>query len=52
MAIPPRVSPEIVGETSSLMIQAKLEKASKEALSCLAKQGAVIENRLAFKHGF
>lgn len=37
MAIPPRIAPELLGETSRVMIQAKLEKAFKEALSHLAK---------------
>jgi phage terminase Nu1 subunit (DNA packaging protein) len=37
MAIPPRLAPELVGETSRVMIQAKLEKACKESLSYLAK---------------
>lgn len=37
MAIAPRLAPELVGETSRVMIQAKLEKAHKEALSYLAK---------------
>ena len=37
MAIPPRIAPELVGETSRVMIQAKIEKAIKEALSNLAK---------------
>jgi len=37
MAIPPRLAPELVGETSRVMIQAKMEKAIKEALSYLAK---------------
>jgi hypothetical protein len=37
MAIPPRLAPELVGETSRVMIQAKIEKACKEALSQLAK---------------
>lgn len=37
MAIPPRVAAELVGESSRVMIQAKLEKACKEALSYLAK---------------
>ncbi len=32
MAIAPQVAPELVGETSRVMIQAKIEKASKEAL--------------------
>ena len=31
MAIAPRLAPELVGETSRVMIQAKIEKASKEA---------------------
>jgi phage terminase Nu1 subunit (DNA packaging protein) len=39
MAIPPRLSPELVGETSRVMIQAKLEKACREALAYLAKAG-------------
>jgi phage terminase Nu1 subunit (DNA packaging protein) len=38
LAIPPRAAPELVGETSRLMIQAKLERFCKEALSALAKQ--------------
>jgi phage terminase Nu1 subunit (DNA packaging protein) len=37
MAIPPRLAPELVGETSGVMVQAKLEKACKEALAYLAK---------------
>jgi phage terminase Nu1 subunit (DNA packaging protein) len=37
MAIAPRLAPELVGETSRVMIQAKLERACKEALSYLAK---------------
>ena len=40
MAIAPRVAPELVGETSRIMIQAKIECACKEALSYLAKEGA------------
>ncbi len=39
MAIPPRLAPELVGEHSRVMIQAKLEKACKEALAYLAKAG-------------
>lgn len=39
MAIPPRVAPELVGEASRVMIQAKLEKAFREALSRLASRG-------------
>lgn len=37
MAVPPRLAPELVGETSRLLIQAKIEKAFKAALSALAK---------------
>ena len=37
MAIPSRVAPGLVGETSRIMIQAKIEKAIHEALSALAK---------------
>jgi hypothetical protein len=37
MAIPPRIAPELVGETSRIMIQAKLDKACKEALAYLAR---------------
>src|SRR6267378_294241 len=37
MAIPPRLAPDLVGETSRVMIQAKLEKACKESLSYLAR---------------
>lgn len=37
MAIPPRLAPELVGETQRTMIQAKLEKACSEALAYLAK---------------
>jgi phage terminase Nu1 subunit (DNA packaging protein) len=39
MAIAPRVAPELVGETSRIMIQEKLERRCKEALSYLARQG-------------
>jgi len=39
MASPPRLSPELVGETSRVMIQANLEKACQEALAYLAKAG-------------
>jgi phage terminase Nu1 subunit (DNA packaging protein) len=38
LAVAPRVSPELVGETSRLMIQAKLEKALKDALLNLSKR--------------
>jgi phage terminase Nu1 subunit (DNA packaging protein) len=37
MAIPARTAPDLVGETSRVMIQAKIEKACKEALAYLAK---------------
>ena len=37
MAIVPRLIPEILGETSRVVIQAKIEKACKEALADLAK---------------
>jgi phage terminase Nu1 subunit (DNA packaging protein) len=37
MAIPPRLAPDLVGETSRVMVQAKLEKACKESLAYLAK---------------
>jgi hypothetical protein len=40
MAIAPRLAPELVGETSRVMIQAKIEKVCKEALSQLAKRRA------------
>jgi hypothetical protein len=37
MAIPPRLAPELVGEASRVMIQAKIEKSCKEALHSLSK---------------
>jgi phage terminase Nu1 subunit (DNA packaging protein) len=37
LAIPPRLAPDLVGETSRVMIHAKLEKACKEALVYLSK---------------
>src|ERR1700687_2068815 len=37
MATPPRLAPELVGERSRVMIQAKLEKACNESLAYLAK---------------
>ncbi len=37
MAIPPRLAPQLVGETSRVMIQAKIEKACKESLAYLAR---------------
>lgn len=37
MAIAPRVAPEVLGETSRVMVQAKIEKACKETLARLAR---------------
>jgi hypothetical protein len=37
MTIPPRLAPELVGETSRIIIQAKIEKAIDEVLSAFAK---------------
>lgn len=37
LAIPPRVAPELVSESSRVVIQAKLEKECKEALRLLAR---------------
>jgi phage terminase Nu1 subunit (DNA packaging protein) len=37
MAIVPRLAPELVGETSRVMIQAKLDKACRETLAHLAR---------------
>jgi len=37
MAMPPRLAPELVGETSRAMIQAKIERACKRSLAYLAK---------------
>ena len=37
MAVAPRVAPELVGETSRVMAQAKIEKALKDALLNLSK---------------
>jgi phage terminase Nu1 subunit (DNA packaging protein) len=39
MGIPPRVAPELVGESSRMIIQSKLEKSCKEALALLAREG-------------
>ena len=42
-----RLAPELVGETSRLMIQAKIEKAQKAALSALARhQPRISESKL------
>jgi phage terminase Nu1 subunit (DNA packaging protein) len=37
MAIPPRLASELMGETSRLMVQAKLDKAFKDVLAHLAR---------------
>ncbi len=37
MALAPRLAPELVGETSRIMIQAKIEKACKEVLAYMAR---------------
>lgn len=37
MAIPPRVAPDVTGQTSRVMVQALIEKACKEALGSLAR---------------
>lgn len=37
MAIPSRLAPELVGETSRMMIQARIEKACKDAMRLLAR---------------
>ena len=39
MAIPAQLAPELVGETSRTLIQAKIQKACNEALRDLAKAG-------------
>jgi hypothetical protein len=39
MAVAPRLASDLIGETSRLMIQARIEKACKEALSNLSKAG-------------
>lgn len=38
MSVAPRLAPELLGETSRVMAQAKIEKALKESLSQLASQ--------------
>jgi phage terminase Nu1 subunit (DNA packaging protein) len=40
MAIPPRLAVEVMGETSRVMIQAKIEKAIKDSLNQLADDGS------------
>ncbi len=40
LAVSARLAPEMVGETSRLMAQAKIEKALREALAQLAREGA------------
>jgi phage terminase Nu1 subunit (DNA packaging protein) len=47
MAIPHRIAADLVGETSRVMIQAKLEKACKESLAYLAKAGKDRDTRAA-----
>jgi phage terminase Nu1 subunit (DNA packaging protein) len=37
MAVPPRLAPELVGETSRMMIQAKIERSFRETLAYLAR---------------
>ena len=39
MAVAPRLAPELLGETSRVMAQAKVEKALKDALAQLASKG-------------
>jgi phage terminase Nu1 subunit (DNA packaging protein) len=39
MSIPPRLAVEVMGETSRVMIQAKIEKAIKDSLNQLADDG-------------
>jgi hypothetical protein len=50
MALPFRLSSDLVGETSRVMVQAKLEKACKEALGYLAKSvgkdGKLLDTKL------
>lgn len=41
MAVAPRLAPELLGETSRVMVQARIEKALKESLSQLASKGGV-----------
>ncbi len=40
LTVPARVAPELLGEESRVMVQAKIEKAIKEALSHLAEKHA------------
>lgn len=49
LAMAPRLAPALVGETSRVMIQAKIEKAAKEALAYLAKAENLGANPDAFK---
>lgn len=39
MSVPARLAPELLGETSRVMAQAKIEKALKESLAQLASRG-------------
>jgi phage terminase Nu1 subunit (DNA packaging protein) len=43
MAIPMRLAPELLGENSHVMVQAKIEKALKETLTRLAREGGDAE---------
>jgi len=40
MATPPRIAPEVIGESSRVMVQAIVEKQLKEALNHLADDGS------------
>lgn len=40
MSVAPRLAPELLGETSRVMAQAKIEKALKESLAQLANKGS------------
>jgi phage terminase Nu1 subunit (DNA packaging protein) len=40
LAIPPRLAPELVGETSRIMIQAKIQRAIDQTLRVLARSSA------------
>lgn len=45
MAVAPRLAPEILGETSRVMAQAKIEKALKDALLHLAQKETVAREK-------
>jgi hypothetical protein len=40
LAMPPRIATDVMGETSRVMIQAKIEKGLRDALSHLAEDGS------------